>query len=306
MLPRRQLGRDGPLVPVLGFGAWPIGGGMGAVGEAEAIATLRAALDCGLTLLDTAQAYSGSEALIGRALRDGYRDRVFLATKVSGRYGRTDIEQALDASLRALGVDCIDLYQLHSWNPKYPIEESMAALLDAQRAGKIRHLGVSNFNAAQLAQTLALGRIVSVQNRYNLIDREIEAEVLSFCTRAGLGVLPHSALAKGLLAGKFAPGHIFSPDDERAGFRRFQGAEFAAHLAFVDRLKEFAQAKGCTLVQLALAWLLRRPEVTCVLTGARSPEQVRGQAVAANLAFTPHELAHIDTLLTRLPRTPER
>ncbi len=304
MIPQRQLGRDGPLVPVLGFGAWPIGGGMGTVGEAEAIATIRAALDCGLTLLDTAQAYRGSEALIGRALREGYRNRAFIATKVSGCYSRTDIEQALDASLRALGVDCIDLYQLHSWNPKYPIEESMAALLDAQRAGKIRHLGVSNFNAAQLAQTLALGRIVSVQNRYNLIDREIEAEVLPFCARAGVGVLPHSALAKGLLAGKFAPGHVFPADDERSSFMRFKGDEFAGHLAVVDQLKEFAQAKGCSLVALSLGWLLRKPEVTCVLTGARTPDQVRAQAVAATLSFSPGELALIDAILARLPRPP--
>ncbi len=306
MLPQRQLGRDGPLVPVLGFGAWPIGGGMGAVGEAEAIATVRAAIDCGLTLLDSAQFYRDSEALIGRALRDGYRDRAIIATKVSGRYGRADIESALEDSLRARGVDCIDLYQIHSWNPKYPIEESMAALLDAQRAGKVRHLGVSNFNAAQLAQTLALGRIVSVQNRYNLIDREIETEVLPFCAGAGLGVLPHSALAKGLLAGKFSPGHVFFPDDERSGFRRFHGAEFATHLAVVDRLKEFAHAKGCTLVQLSLAWLLRRPEITCVLTGARSPAQVRAQAAAAALTFSAAELAQIDAILARLPRTPER
>ena len=306
MLPQRPLGRDGPPVPVLGFGAWPIGGGMGAVDDTAALTTIRAAIDCGLTLLDTAQAYRGSETLIGRALRDAGRDRVFLATKVSGRYGGADIAAALDASLRALGTDRIDLYQLHSWNPQYPLEESMTALLAAQRAGKIRHLGVSNFNAAQLAQTLALGRIVSTQNRYNAIDRDDEADALPFCAHAGVGYLAHSALAKGLLGGTYTPQTIFPPDDERAAFRRFRGAEFAAHLAVVEELKTFAQTKGCTLVALSLAWLLRRPEVTCVLVGARSPEQVRAQAAAATLTFTTAELAEIKTILARFPRTLER
>ena len=144
--------------------------------------------------------------------------------------GRADIAAALDASLRALGTDRIDLYQLHSWNPNYPIEESMAALRDAQRAGKIRHVGVSNFTAAQLEQTLALGPIVSTQNRYNAIDRADETDALPWCAHHGVGYLAHSALAKGLLAGAYTPATTFSPDDERAAFRRFRGAEFAAHL----------------------------------------------------------------------------
>lgn len=306
MISNRQLGPNGPLVPAIGFGAWPIGGGMGAVDERTAVATVRAAIDAGITLIDTAQAYRGSEALIGEALREGYRERCFLATKVSGDYSPAALERALENSLRALRVDCIDLYQIHSWRADQPVEQSLEVMERARVAGKIRWLGVSNFNAQQLARALGAARIHAAQNRYNVLDRGDEAAVLPFCARAGVGYLAHSALAKGLLGGRYTPETRFSAADERSTFRRFSGAEFEAHLALVEKLKVFAAAKGISIVQLALAWILRRPEVTCVLVGARSSDQVVEYADAARVTFSPDELAAIEVTLATLAPTPER
>ena len=305
-IPQRLLGRRGPLIPVLGFGAWQIGGGMGAVPESQGIATVRAAIDAGITLLDTAQGYRTSEAVMGRALREGYRERCFLATKASGDYSPPAIERALDNSLRTLGVDCIDLYQIHNWREDQPIEESLAVLERVKAAGKIRWIGVSNFDVPQLERALRVAPIDAVQNRYNAIDRGDEISVLPFCAQAGIGYLAHSALAKGLLAGRYTTETRFPADDDRVTFRRFRGAEFAAHLAVVDRLKEVARSKGVTLVQLVLAWTLRRPEVTCVLVGGRSPEQVREQAAAAVMNLEADELAQMEKILGTLVRTPER
>ena len=198
----RQLGRDGPQVSVLGLGAWPLGGGMGQVDEGMAIDTIRAAIDNGITLIDTAQAYRSSEATLGKALRDGYRERCFLATKVSGNYSREGIQSATDDSLRALDVEAVDLYQVHSWDDHYPIHESLQTMAELQEAGKTRYLGVSNFNAEQMQEALQTARFHANQPRYNLFDREIEQEDIPFCERHGIGLLAHSPLAKGLLTGQ--------------------------------------------------------------------------------------------------------
>ena len=150
----RQLGNNGPQVPVIGLGAWPIGGGMGNVEDDLAIATIRAAIDSGITLLDTAQAYRTSETTVGKALKDGYRERCFLATKVSGDYSRQGIIDAMDNSLRQLQVDFVDLYQIHGWSPEYPVQESMETMASLQEQGKTRYIGVSNYDAAQMRQAL--------------------------------------------------------------------------------------------------------------------------------------------------------
>lgn len=298
----RQLGKDGPRVPVIGFGAWPIGGGMGQTEERTAIATVRAAIDSGITLVDTAQAYRTSEETIGRALKDGYRDRCFLATKVSRDYSRQGILSAMEESLRKLDVDHVDLYQIHGWSPQYPIAESMGAMARLQEQGKTRFIGVSNFNAARMQEALRVARFHSNQPRYNLFDRQIEAEDIPFCERAGIGILAHSPLAKGLLTGRYASGHRFPDDDERARFPRFQGETFAQYLAVAERLKEVARDKGLSLVQLAIAWLLRLPAVTCVLVGGKDPEQVREHAGAAGVKFSDDELTRIETILKDAPK----
>ena len=293
----RQMGQDGPQISAIGLGAWPIGGGMGPVEEAEAIATVRAAIDAGITFLDTAQAYRTSEDTLGKALGDGYRQRCFLATKVSGQYARRDIELAMDNSLRALGVDHVDLYQIHSWNPQYPVAESIEAMLRLQEAGKTRYIGVSNYNATQMQQALQTGVFHSNQPRYSLFGREIEAVDLPFCDQNGIGVLAHSPLAKGLLTGKYRPGHVFSDADERSGFPAFQGESFNRSIAIADRLAELAADKGLSLVQLAIAWILRREEISCVLVGAKNKSQVVDHLGAVGVAFSSEELARIDKIL---------
>lgn len=298
----RQLGRDGPQVSVLGLGAWPLGGGMGQVDEATAIDTIRAAIDNGITLVDTAQAYRSSEATLGKALRGGYRERCFLATKVSGDYSREGIRSAIDDSLRALDVEAVDLYQVHSWDDRYPIYESMETLAELQEAGKTRFLGVSNFSAEQMQKALQTARFHANQPRYNLFDREIEQEDIPFCERHGIGLLAHSPLAKGLLTGKYSPGYRFPDDDERAQMPRFQGDTFTRYLGVAEGLREVAHDKGLSLMQLAVAWLLRLPTVTCVLIGAKSPAQVEEHLGAVGVSFSDDELRHIDDILVGVPK----
>ena len=293
----RQLGKDGPQVSVLGLGAWPLGGGMGQVDEGTAVATVRAAIDNGITLLDTAQAYCSSEATLGKALKDGYRERCFLATKVSGDYSRAGILSAIDDSLRALDVDTVDLYQIHSPDARYPIQESMETMAELQEAGKARYLGVSNFSTEEMQEALQTACFRANQPCYNLFDREIERADIPFCEQHGIGLLAHSPLAKGLLTGKYSPGHRFPDDDERAQMPRFQGDTFTRYLDVAKDLEVVAHDKGISLTQLAVAWLLRLPAVTCVLIGAKSPAQVEEHLGAVGVKFSDDELRHIEDLL---------
>lgn len=300
----RPLCKDGPPVPVLGLGAWPIGGGMGAVAEKDAIATIHAAINHGLTLIDTAQGYRTSESILGKALQNGYRQRCFLATKVTGDYSRQAIIAAMENSLRALQVDDVDLYQIHHWDPRYPLAESMETLARLQEQGKTRYIGVSNFNAIQMQQAMQIAPFQTSQPAYNMFDRDIEAEDIPFCLRQGIGILAHSPLAKGLLAGKYTPQHRFGSDDERSTFARFQGETFARYLAVTQRLQALAQAKGITMLQLAIAWILRLRAITCVLLGARNPAQVAELRGAVGVTLSQEELAHIDQILADTPHVP--
>ena len=298
---QRTLGKNGPTVPVIGLGAWPIGGGMGLVTEDIAIRTIRTAIHSGITLLDTAQAYYSSEHTVGKALKDGYRDQCFLATKVSGDYSPAGINAAMDNSLKQLAVDYVDLYQIHGWNPQYPVEASIETMVRLQEQGKTRYIGVSNYNAAQMQQAYATAPFSSNQPRYNLIDRDIEALDIPYCQQQGIGILAHSPLAKGLLTGRYRPGHQFPNNDERSTFPRFQGELFTRYIDLADHLQEVANAKGLSMVQLAIAWVLRLKTITCVLVGAKTPEQVAAYQGASGVHFSSNELAHINTLLADLP-----
>lgn len=294
---QRQLGKDGPTVPVLGLGAWPLGGGMGAIDDQMAAAVIHAALDHGVTLIDTAQAYLASEERIGRALRGGHRARCFLATKVSGDYSRRGIRAAMENSLKALGVDYVDLYQVHTRDHRYPLAETMETMERLRQEGKTRYLGVSNFDAEQMRQALTIARFHSTQPVYNLFERGIETQDLPFCAQAGIGVLAHSPLAKGLLTERYRAPQRFPADDERSHLARFQGAAFGRHLAAATRLGEIAHGYGLTLPQLAIAWLLRTPVVTCVLFGAKSVAQVAANVRAASVTFSAQALAKIEAAL---------
>lgn len=300
----RELGRGGPAVSVIGLGAWPIGGGMGVLDEQVSIATVRAAIDSGITFLDTAQAYRTSESTLGRALRDGYRDRCLLATKVGHTdYSPKAVREAMENSLRALGVDHVDLYQVHSWpNDEYPIDATMEAMARLQEEGKTRFLGVSNFNAEQMEIAYNIAPFHSSQPRYNMYDREIEAEDLLYCLEKGIGNLPHSPLGKGLLTGRYSAGHVFSKDDERSDRPRFRGELFAQYCATTDRLKDVAADLGCTMVQLAIAWCLRPAAVSCVLVGAKNPEQVQEHLGAAKVTLDDDAFERIDEILEDAPR----
>jgi aryl-alcohol dehydrogenase-like predicted oxidoreductase len=297
---QRQLGRDGPSVPVIGFGAWPIGGGMGTIDDRLAIRTLHHAFEQGVTLVDTAEAYRTSEELVGRALAgwSGSRDRIFVATKVRGDdLSAGHIAEAVERSLRALGVETIDLLQAHSWDAHHPIDETMRAFERVFTSGKVRYVGVSNFDVPQMRAAWRSLPFQSLQPRYNLLDREIEADILPFCQQRGIGVLSHSPLAKGLLTGRYQPGHTFASDDERAHMARFQGDALSRVLAWTTPLSRWAEERGHTLLELAIAWVLSHPAVTVCLCGGKSPEQVNAHVRAASWQLSDEERREIYRLL---------
>ena len=294
---KRQLGKDGDHVSVIGFGAWPIGGAMGAVDKGEAISTVHAVLDRGITLIDTAQSYRVSEAIIGKALKGGQRNQVFLATKVSRDYSPDAIRSAMENSLRALQTDHVDLYQIHGWNPQYPVDDSMEMMEKLRQEGKTRYIGVSNFNVEQMALAAQTAPFHSLQPRYSLLDREIETETVPYCAAHDIGILPYSPLAKGLLTGKYTPDHQFPADDERSGMTRFQGEEFRKNLATAEKLQAIAQERNLTLIQLAIGWQLRLSEITSVLVGAKTPEQVAEHVGGQGWRLTDAELQAIEAVL---------
>ena len=293
----RQLGRNGPQVPAIALGAWPFGGAMGAVEEDVAAATVRAAIDRGITMVDTAQGYRASERIVGRALSGGYRERCFLATKVSGDFSPKATRAAIENSLRQLAVDYVDLYQIHGWNPDYPVDASMEAMEQLRQEGKTRYIGVSNFNAGQMAQAMETAPFQSVQPGYNLLSRGIEAEDIPFCVERGIGILAYSPLGQGLLTGRYRPGHRFADDDYRSERPAFRGEQFARTVAITDRLAELAADKGLSLVQLAISWILRLPAISTVLVGAKNPDQLDAHLGAVGVRFSGDELEAIDAVL---------
>lgn len=296
-------------VPVVGLGCNNFGGRLDAAATARVV---DAALASGITFLDTADIYGGtlSEEYLGQAL-GGRREDVVLATKFGMKVdeqrkgARPDyVRQALEDSLRRLRTDRIDLYQLHQPDPAVPIADTLAALGEAVRAGKVREIGCSNFSAAQLREAQAAvrdgaARFVSVQNEYSLLQREPEREVLAECERQNLAFVPYFPLASGLLTGKYRRGRA-AP----AGARIQQDGRFADLLAernleVVEKLIAFAEARGRTLLELAISWLLARPAVASVIAGATAPEQVAANAKAATWRLTSSDLAEIDAIVPR-------
>jgi aryl-alcohol dehydrogenase-like predicted oxidoreductase len=275
-------------------------------------AVVDAALAAGINFFDTADIYGGtrSEEYLGRALQ-GRRDQVVLATKFGmavderRRGARPEyVRQALEDSLRRLKTDRIDLYQLHQPDPEVPIADTLAALDELVRAGLVREIGCSNFSAAQLREAHAAvpegaARFVSVQNEYSLLQREPEREVLPECERLGLAFLPYFPLASGLLTGKYRRGRPPPKGSRIEAGGRFGDLLAERNLAVVERLIAFAEARGRTLLELAISWLLSRPAVASVIAGATSPEQVAANAKAAGWRLTPAELAEIDAIVPR-------
>lgn len=291
----RTMGKDGPEVPVICFGTWPLGGAYGGVEEERAVATMHAAMDAGLTFIDTAEGYMNAEAIIGKAIK-GRRDDLFIATKVSGDDHSTEhINQAIDNSLKLMDTDHVDLYQLHRATDT-PVEDSMADLLRLRDAGKVRYIGISNFSPGQIDEAAKAGPVVSGQPRYNMLFREVEDDVLPAYHRNGVGVMAHSVLAKGLLGGRYKPGDTFPESDERFGWRHFKGDMFKEIFTVTERLKAWAMDQGRDLVQLAIAWPLAHPAVYTSIVGGRRPEDVAHSAKAGDWTLTPQDLQEIDEI----------
>jgi len=269
---------------------------MGAIEERQAVAAIRAALDAGVTFIDTAEGYRNSEAVVGRALR-GRRDDVVLATKLSGDHSKEHIAEAMDNSLRQLQTDRVDLYQIHSPKPQWPIEETMGELLKLRDAGKLRYIGVSNFSADQTREARAHGRIASSQPHYSLLFREAEDSILPYCREHGVGVMVYAPLGRGLLTGKYGLDHRFSADDTRHDHYAFSAENRRRALAITGALKDWVADRGRDMAQFAVAWVLANPAVTSAIVGAKTPEQARHNATAGDWQLSQVDLAEIEALL---------
>jgi aryl-alcohol dehydrogenase-like predicted oxidoreductase len=233
---------------------------------------------------------------VGEAIK-GQRAEVFVATKVAGGAGHLayqSIMAACEGSLRRLRTDYIDLYQCHWVDPETPVEESMRAMDDLVRAGKVRYVGVSNFGADLLRRCLSVRHVDALQPVYNLFERDIEREIIPLCREAGIGILAYSPLAKGVLAGRYTVETVFPPDDERSRMKSYQGAQWRASLERVEQLRALADRWGITLSQLAIAWVLANPAITVCLVGAKSAPQVDENAGAADVALSPEQLQAIE------------
>jgi aryl-alcohol dehydrogenase-like predicted oxidoreductase len=291
----KRMGTDGPEVPVVCFGTWPLGGAYGGYEESQAISTMQAAMDAGLTFIDTAEGYMNAEAIIGKSIK-GRRDDLFIATKASGDDHSTEhIHEALNNSLRLMGTDHVDLYQLHRATDR-PIEETMGDLLRLRDDGKIRYIGISNFSAEQIEEAAGFGRIHSGQPRYNMLFREVEDDLLPAYERNGVGVMAHSVLAKGLLGGRYKPGDTFPLDDERSGWPAFKGESFERTYEVTQRLQAWAQDRGRDIVQLAIAWPIAHPAVYTSIVGARKPEDLAVLAEAGSWKLSAQELEEIEAI----------
>ncbi len=303
----RTLGRDGPAVSAMGLGCMGMSEFYGSRDEAESIATIHRALDLGIGFLDTSDIYGPytNEALVGRAI-EGRRSEVFLATKfgilrdpkdpsVRGINGRPEyVRSAAEASLRRLKVSTIDLYYQHRVDPAVPIEETVGAMSDLVRAGKVRYLGLSEASAATLERACKVHPITALQTEYSLWSRDPESGVLAACRRLGVGFVPYSPLGRGFLTGAIKRPEDFAADDYRRGSPRFQGENFTRNLALVAKVKEFATELGCTAGQLALAWVLAQGDDLVPIPGTKRRSYLDENARALDVRLSPAHLAALD------------
>jgi len=314
----RKLGYSELYLTPIGLGTWAIGGGnnpygWGAQDDDDSIAAIRRALDLGINWIDTAAGYGKghSEEIVGRAI-SGRRDEVTIATKcgilwkedgsdIYGHLNAESIRREVEESLRRLNVDVIDLYQIHWPLPDEDIEEGWGAIADLIREGKVRYGGVSNFSVDQLKRVHAIHPVTSLQPPYSMLVPETEDELLPYCAANNIGVVVYSPMQSGLLTGKFTKERVadFPDDDWRKGSPHFQEPQLSANLALVDNLHPIAVRSGRPLSHLAIAWVLRRSEVTSAIVGARRPSQIEETVAAAEWALSAEDVAEIDALLAR-------
>ena len=315
----REFGRTGLAVSPITLGSWPMSGGerYGHIDDSEAVSTIHAALERGITSFDTAPAYGAghAEETLGAALV-GRRDQAVITTKcgivpsAAGQPGRNasraSILREIDDSLRRLRTDHVDVYLVHWPDPNTPLEETMAAMDEVQRAGKTRLVGVSNFDVALLEQARQVRPVDVLQVGYNLFDRRQEREVFGYCREHGIGVMAYGSLAYGLLAGGFSEETTFEPTDWRArgvafGQPILRGENFRHNVRLVNRLRdEVARPKGLSVAQLALAWVVRNPTVTTALVGARVPAEIEENVGAASVQLSDADVAQIEHVMDQV------
>lgn len=313
VLPRRRLGRNGPEVSALGLGCMGMSDFYGPSEDARSLEVLHHALDLGLNFLDTADMYGvgANERLLGRLLATR-RDEVVLATKFGhvrapdGTVLRIDgspayLRRACDASLERLGVEQIDLYYQHRVDPNVPIEETVGALAELVRAGKVRHIGLSEASAATIRRAAAVHPIAAVQTEYSLWSRDVEDEVLPACRELGIALVPYSPLGRGFLTGAIRSAEQLAPDDRRRIHPRFEGGNLDHNLALADALAALARERGHTPAQLALAWLLDQGPDIVPIPGTRSRARLEENAAAARIGLDAELRAAIAALLAAHP-----
>ncbi|HET6503890.1 MAG TPA: aldo/keto reductase [Amycolatopsis sp.] len=309
---RTTLGKSGLDVSRIAFGTWQLGGDWGSFDEDTAVSAIQHARELGVNFFDTAQAYGfgKSEAMLGRALRDELkrdRDSLVIATKGginpgSDRprdAGRAWLRQGVEESLAYLELDYIDLYQVHWPDVDTSAEETASALQELVDEGKIRHAGVSNYDAAQLADFDKTRPVETLQPPYHLFRRAIEADPMPYCREHNIGVLVYSPLGSGLLTGAFTPDATFEETDWRSKATAFRGESLRTNLEVVEELKSFAADKGATVSQLAIAWTLHQPGVHVAIVGARKARNIEDSLGAADLDLTADDLAEIDRITAR-------
>ncbi|NVB36354.1 aldo/keto reductase [Pseudenhygromyxa sp. WMMC2535] len=304
----RSLGKDGPKLFPIGLGCMGMSDFYGPASDAESIKVIHHALDMGVTFLDTADMYGvgANERLVGKALADR-RDKAFLATKfaiVRGEDGsfqgvRGDpayVRESCDASLQRLGVDYIDLYYQHRVDPKVPIEETVGAMAELVKAGKVRHLGLSEAAAETLRRAHAVHPITALQSELSLWTRDLEATTVRACAELGVAFVAYSPLGRGFLTGAINKVDDLAENDYRRSAERLQGENFDTNRALVTKLEKFAAARDCSPAQLALAWVLSRGEHVLTIPGTRKIHRLEENAKAAEITLTAEELATLDEL----------
>ena len=323
---RRQLGRSSFEFTTVGLGTWAIGGGdwlygWGSQDEQEAIAAIVRAVDLGINWIDTAAVYGEgkSEELVGRALKQiDNQTKPLIATKcsrifqpdgtITGCLKPASIVAECEASLRRLDVEAIDLYQLHWPDPPEEIEDGWATLVELKQQGKVREIGVSNHDVAQMKRLEAIHPIASLQPPYNMLMTGIEDEILPFCQDHNIGVICYSPMCKGLLTGKFDLDRAATlpANDHRSRDPKFQSPQLEVNLQLVQDLRPIAEAHGRSMAELSIAWVLRRPEVTSAIVGARRPAQIEATVEAGNWQLSEAEQATIEECLLRRLATLEK
>ncbi|MBQ1157314.1 aldo/keto reductase [Streptomyces sp. A73] len=304
---RRTLGSTGPTVSALGLGAMGMSGAYGAADRAESIATVHAALEAGVTLIDTGDFYAmgHNELLLAEALRGRDRDSYQLSVKFGmlrgpgpdfgGHDGRPEaVKNFLAYSLTRLGTDHIDIYRPARLDPAVPIEETVGAIKEMVDAGYVRHIGLSEVDAATVRRAHAVHPIADLQIEYSLISRAVEADVLPTLRELGIGLTAYGVLSRGLISGHWTAERSADPDDSRSRSPRFSGGNVEHNLTLVEALRRVAEAKGCTAAQLAIAWVAAQGADIVPLVGARTRERLTEALPAMELDLTADDLAEID------------